>query len=90
MAVTTVDAGSRGVWWGGRKMAQRPICISDEMQELYERWYALCLAPRREQVVRQMVYILLSPGVVFHENLHVTPRALYSIGVFAGVRIAEM
>jgi hypothetical protein len=63
MPVTTSGTGSRGALGGGRKMAQRPICVCDEMQELYEIWYSLCLAPRREQVVSQMILVVLPPVV---------------------------
>jgi hypothetical protein len=90
MPVTMAGARSRGASIRGREMAQRPVCVCDEMQELYERWYSLCLAPRREQAVSKMILVFLPPVVLAKENLNAMPHALYGVCVIAGVRVAEV
>jgi hypothetical protein len=64
--------------------------VGEEMQELCERWYALCLAPRRKQVVCQMELTVIPAVVLPEENFDLTPRALDSIRVCPGVRIDEV
>ena len=39
----TTGVVSRG--GGGRIIEIRPDCIRDEVKEVYETWYSLCLAP---------------------------------------------
>jgi hypothetical protein len=47
-----MNAGpSRGAF-SAEKTALRPVCVSDEIQELLVWWLAFGLAPRREHVVR--------------------------------------
>jgi len=49
------------------------------MKELHERGYPLCLAPRREHVVRKVVVAVFSPVVWAEEDLNATPRGLYGV-----------
>ena len=67
----TTAVASRGGVRGGRKVDFRPIGIGDEVKKLQERWYSLCLAPRRERVMWKMVHIVLPP-VVLPGECHVT------------------
>jgi len=71
-------------------MTPRPVSVGDEMQELYERWHALHLAPRHEHVVGEMKFIIIPAVVLPKENLDLMPRALDSVGVCAGVGINEV
>jgi hypothetical protein len=71
-------------------MAAGPIGVGDEIQELCERWYALCLAPLREHVVCQMEFIVFPAVVWSDESFDLTLRALDCIGVCPGVRINEV
>ena len=52
----------------------RSIGVGDEVKKLQERWYSLCLAPRREHVMCKMVHVLLPP-VVLPGECHVTKGA---------------
>jgi hypothetical protein len=67
-----------------------PIGARDDVQELYERWYSLCLAPRREHVVSQMVTVVLRLIVWPQEDLEAMPRGLYGVGVVPRVWIGEV
>ena len=49
----------------------------------------MCLAPRREQVMGQMIFVVLPAVVLAKENLDAMPRALDCVGVITGNRIAE-
>jgi len=86
----TTGAASRGAGSSARKMALRQISVGDEMQELYKRWYASCLAPRRKQVVCKMQFIVIPAVVMPEENLDLMPRAKDGIGVGPGLRINEV
>jgi hypothetical protein len=79
------DAGS-----SSRRMAAGPIGVGDEMQELCERWYTLCLAPHREHIVCQMEFVVFPTVVLPDVNFDLTPRALDGVGVCPGVRINEV
>jgi hypothetical protein len=70
------DAGSSS-WW----MAAGPIGVGDEIQELCERWYTLCLAPLREHVVCQREFIVFPAVVLPDESFDLMPRALDRVGV---------
>jgi len=59
------------------------------MKELHERCYALCLAHRREHVVRKMVVVVFSPVVWAEEDLNAAPRGLYGVCMRPVVRIDQ-
>jgi len=73
--------GARGTGSSARRMAAGPIGVGDTLQELCERWHALCLTPRREHVVCQVEFIFIPAVVLPEENLDSTPRALDGICV---------
>ena len=50
----------------------------------------MCLAPRREQVMGQMIFVVLPAVVLAKENLDAMPRALDCVSVITGNRIAEL
>jgi hypothetical protein len=82
--------GARSTGSSARRMAVGPIAVGDKLQELCERWYALCLAPRRKHVVCQVEFMVIPAVVLPDENLDSTPRALDGICVCPGVRINEV
>jgi len=86
----TTGAASVGAGSSARKLALRQICVGDEMQKFYERWYASCLAPRRKQVVCKMQFIVIPAVVLPEEDLDVMPCAQDGIGVGPGLRINEV
>ena len=89
MAGTTAGT-SRGAGRGARNTTHTPNDVRNEMKELQIRWYAFCLAPRREHVVRKVEFVVFPPVVLPEEDLHARPRGLDGVGVGPGVRIEEV
>ena len=83
------DHGS-GITGGGRIMAIRRVGIRDEVKELYEGWYSLCLTPGREHVMCEMVVVVVAAVVEPEEDLDAMPRQPDCIGVVPGVRMHEL
>ena len=50
----------------------------------------MCLAPRRQQVMGEMIMVVLTPVVLAKENLDAMTRALDCGSVITGNRIAEL
>jgi hypothetical protein len=74
--VVTASCGGVG---GGSEPYMWLIDVRDEMKEIQERWYFLCLTPRREHVVGRMVLVILRLVVWSHKDTDSMPRRLNGV-----------